>query len=96
MLASVLAVNGRSLRWRVVLLQYGMPLGILAAVAVRCLRCHGLHSHSKHKHSKEVEGKTFGTPQALLTFGLVRSRRGSSGRAGGVGGVGVGMSSERM
>jgi hypothetical protein len=42
-----------------------------------------------------VGGKTSGTSQALLTFGLVQNRRGSSERAGGVVGVGVGMSSER-
>jgi hypothetical protein len=52
-------------------------------------------SLARTKSPKGVGGKTSGTSQALLTFGLVQNRRGSSERAGGVVGVGVGMSSER-
>jgi len=52
-------------------------------------------SLARTTNSKGVGGKTSDTFQALLTFGLVRNRRGSSERAAGVVGVGVGMSSER-
>lgn len=82
--------------WVVCLLLSLCTAAVSAATAAAAATAFTLaHNHERIRGTGgELEGKTFGTRQASLTFGLVQSRRGFLGSAGRVVVVDEGVSGE--